>query len=143
MTTNAVRPDTEAAALLLGRATHQRSTVLRSLIAADGFVSAQALHARLVADGERVGLSTVYRTLTALADADRADLVRTVNGERLFRYRPGAHHLHYLLCRSCGTSTPVDSALLESWAEDTAAAAAFTDLQHTVELTGICALCRA
>jgi hypothetical protein len=32
--------------------------VLRTLIATDGFVSAQVLHAQLIGTGERVGLSS-------------------------------------------------------------------------------------
>ncbi|MGN5380799.1 hypothetical protein ACQ4WX_37845 [Streptomyces lasalocidi] len=36
---------------------------------AEGFVGAQTLHNHLAADGSPVGLSTVYRTLTALATA--------------------------------------------------------------------------
>ncbi|MGW2634067.1 transcriptional repressor [Streptomyces chattanoogensis] len=52
---------------------------------AAGFVSAQPLHARLVFADSPVGLSTVYRTLSALAEAGRADVVRDTHGERLFR----------------------------------------------------------
>ena len=51
---------------LLGRPTTQRAEVLQALIDCEGFVSAQALHSALVAAGSPVGLSTVYRTLTAL-----------------------------------------------------------------------------
>ncbi|WP_405721932.1 transcriptional repressor [Streptomyces sp. NBC_01537] len=58
---------------------------------------AQALHARLLSTGELVGLSTVYRTLTALSEAGRADIVRDPACERLFRYRPSQEHQHYLL----------------------------------------------
>jgi Fur family ferric uptake transcriptional regulator len=133
------RPEVE----LLGRPTQQRTTVLRTLIATDGFVSAQVLHAQLIGTGERVGLSTIYRTLTALAEAGRADMVRDPGGERLFRYRPGANHQHYLICRRCGLSLPVDSAVVESWADHVGQAAGFADVQHTVELSGTCATCTA
>ncbi|MEY9834876.1 Fur family transcriptional regulator [Streptacidiphilus sp. EB103A] len=133
------RPEVE----LIGRATQQRTTVLRALIATDGFVSAQVLHARLISDEERVGLSTIYRTLTALAEAGRADVVRDPGGERQFRYRPGADHRHYLICRQCGLSLPVDSAPVETWADQVGEEADFADVVHTVELTGTCATCRA
>ncbi|MEV6833378.1 transcriptional repressor [Streptomyces sp. NPDC051133] len=100
------RTPTEVA--LIGRHTQQRSIVLAAFIRADGFVGAQALHAQLAADGTPVGLSTVYRTLTRLAGAGRADLVRDAGGERLFRYRPGPDHRHYLICTECGLSHPVE-----------------------------------
>jgi Fur family ferric uptake transcriptional regulator len=126
---------------LIGRRTQQRAVVLAALITSADFTSAQALHARLLATGERVGLSTVYRTLTALAGAGRADLVRDPGGERLFRYRHSEEHRHYLLCRGCGLGVPVDSALIESWAARISEASAYSDVRHTVELTGTCPDC--
>jgi Fur family ferric uptake transcriptional regulator len=125
----------------IGRSTRQRTSVLRALIDTDGFVSAQALYTRLLADGLHVGLSTVYRTLTALTEAGRADMVREPSGERLYRYRPSEEHRHYLLCRRCGLSLPVDSAPVEAWSEQVSASSRFTEIEHTVELTGICDSC--
>jgi Fur family ferric uptake transcriptional regulator len=133
--------DDPAAADLIGRRTQQRATVLAALTRSEDFTSAQTLHARLLAAGGRVGLSTVYRTLTALADAGRADVVRDPNGERLFRYRPSEQHQHYLLCRTCGLGLPVDAALIESWAAGIAESSGYADVQHTVELTGTCPDC--
>jgi Fur family ferric uptake transcriptional regulator len=126
---------------LIGRRTPQRATVLAALTAVADFTSAQALHARLLSTGERVGLSTVYRTLTALADAGRADVVRDPGGERLFRYRPSEQHQHYLLCRACGLGLPVDATLIESWAAGITESSGYADVQHTVELTGTCPDC--
>jgi len=114
----------------------------RALIGFGDFVSAQALHMRLAAAGEGVGLSTVYRTLGALADAGRADVVRDPGGERLFRYRPSDEHRHYLLCRCCGQGVPVDAGPVESWAAELAEASGYADVQHTLELTGTCPECR-
>lgn len=128
---------------LIGRRTAQRATVLQALIDAGGFVGARTLHAALEEAGSRIGLSTVYRTLAALADADRADIVRTRVGERLFRHRPAAEHRHYLLCRDCGLGMPIDAEDVESWAERITAASGFAEVEHTVELTGVCPDCRA
>ncbi|WP_052229712.1 Fur family transcriptional regulator [Streptomyces sp. CT34] len=126
---------------LIGRHTQQRTVVVEALIRADGFVGAQALHNRLPAGGSPVGLSTVYRTLTALANAGRADMVRDTNGERLFRYRPGTDHRHYLICTECGLSRPVDSDPVEDWADTIARTSGFANVRHTVELTGVCPDC--
>lgn len=126
-----------------GRLTPQRAEVLRALAMCEDFVSAQLLHAGLLAAGSRVGLSTVYRTLTALAAVGRADVIRDTNGERLFRHRPGTAHRHYLVCRVCGLSRSVESAAVEAWADHVARTSGFADVRHTVELTGTCATCRA
>jgi Fur family ferric uptake transcriptional regulator len=124
-----------------GRRTPQRATVLAALIRSGDFTSAQTLHIRLLAAGERVGLSTVYRTLAALADAGRADVVREPSGERLFRHRPSQEHRHYLLCRVCGLGLPVDAGLIENWTAAIAQRFGYGDVQHTVELTGTCPDC--
>ncbi|POX51212.1 Fur family transcriptional regulator [Streptomyces sp. Ru72] len=126
---------------LIGRRTQQRTLVVEALIRADGFVGAQSLHSRLAAAGSPVGLSTVYRTLTALADAGRADVVRDPGGERLFRHRPGPEHRHYLICTECGLSRPVDSGPVEEWANTIAQTSGFANVRHTVELSGVCPDC--
>jgi Fur family ferric uptake transcriptional regulator len=127
---------------VIGRPTRQRTAVVRSLAEAGDFTSAQALHARLRSAGLRVGLNTVYRTLTALAGAGRVDVVHEPSGERLFRYRPSPGHHHYLVCRDCGLSLPLDTAPVESWAEQVAAGTGFAEVTHTLELSGVCADCR-
>lgn len=127
---------------LIGRRTAQRTSVVRALIDHGGFVGARALHDVLRTQGARVGLNTVYRTLAALVDAGRADVVRDRGGERLFRHRPFPEHQHYLLCRACGLSTPVDSAAVETWAARVADSSGFAEVEHTVELTGLCPQCR-
>jgi Fur family ferric uptake transcriptional regulator len=127
---------------LIGRRTAQRTSVVRALIDHGGFVGARALHDVLKVRGARVGLNTVYRTLAALVDAGRADVVRDRGGERLFRHRPFPEHRHYLLCRACGLSTQVDSAAVETWAEHVARTSGFAEVEHTVELSGLCPQCR-
>jgi len=126
---------------LIGRLTQPRTVVVEALIRADGFVGAQALHHRLAEAGSPVGLSTVYRTLAGLADVGRADVVRDTTGERLFRYRPGPEHRHYLVCTECGLSRPVDSATVEEWADAIARTSGFANVRHTVELSGVCPDC--
>ena len=125
----------------VARRTPQRAEVLRALIGCDDFVSAQALHAAMVAGGSGVGLTTVYRALAALADTGRADTVRESSGERLYRHRPDHQHRHYLICRSCGQSEPIDSSLVEDWAQRLAQDTGYADLHHTLELAGICGPC--
>ena len=49
------------------RTTRQRTAVLAVLDDLDSFRSAQQIHAELARRGDAVGLSTVYRCLTALA----------------------------------------------------------------------------
>ncbi|WP_079102251.1 Fur family transcriptional regulator [Streptomyces sp. TP-A0356] len=126
-----------------GRTTRQRMAVMRVLSGCQDFVSAQELHGLLVGGDHSIGLTTVYRALRELEAEGGVDVVRDeAGGGRLYRLRPADGHRHYLMCRDCGRSRPVDSDVVEHWAGRIAADTGFTAVEHTVELTGICAECR-
>ncbi|MEV0112923.1 Fur family transcriptional regulator [Streptomyces sp. NPDC050844] len=125
------------------RRTRQRTAVLETLGRCQDFVSAQELHAVLAASGSTVGLTTVYRTLRELGRAGLVDVVRDEGGERLYLQRPTDEHSHYLICRCCGRSQPVDAEVVERWAERLGESTGFAGLEHTLELSGVCAGCQA
>jgi Fur family ferric uptake transcriptional regulator len=122
------------------RNTRQRSAVSALLTEVEGFHSAQELHAMLRSRGERVGLTTVYRTLQALADVGEVDVMRPPNGEHLYRRCSEGHH-HHLVCRSCGRTVEVAGPAVESWADRVAAQHGFVDVSHTMEIFGTCPAC--
>ncbi|WP_202872953.1 transcriptional repressor [Kribbella capetownensis] len=89
----------------------------QALQACGDFVSAQELH-RVISDGDTsVGLTTFYRTVRELAHAGRIDVIREQDGSRLYRHRPAAGHGQCLVCRCCLRSWPVDSEVVEVWAD--------------------------
>ncbi|POG47537.1 transcriptional repressor [Streptomyces sp. ZL-24] len=116
--------------------------VLSALYDRADFASAQELHETLETEGITVGLTTVYRTLRALERAGQVDVVRDRTGERLYRPRPTDGHRHYLVCRDCGFSAAVDADPVERWADGVAETMRFTEVEHTVELSGVCDRCR-
>ncbi|MFD4529470.1 Fur family transcriptional regulator [Streptomyces sp. NPDC058470] len=124
------------------RTTRQRATVLRVLTGCKDFVSAQELYGLMTADGTRIGLTTVYRALRDLEASGGVDVVRDDAGERLYRRRPDDGHRHYLICRGCGRSRPVDSDVVVQWAGQIASDTGFAAVEHTVALTGTCAGCQ-
>ncbi len=126
----------------LSRSTRQRSAVLELLGEVDGFFSAQELHAMLRGKGDKVGLTTVYRTLQALAEANDVDVMRPPGGEQLYRRCAAGHH-HHLVCRSCGRAVEVEGPAVERWADRIAAEHRFVDIAHTLEIFGICPQCAA
>ena len=67
------------------RPTRQRRAVAAALQSCEDFRSAQEIHDLLRRKGENVGLSTVDRTLQALADNGDGDVLRTQEGEALYR----------------------------------------------------------
>jgi Fur family ferric uptake transcriptional regulator len=136
--TSAARP---SAAVPGQRATRQRAAVASVLDSAEGFHSAQELHTLLTQRGDRVGLTTVYRTLTALAEAGEVDSILREDGEAAYRRCEEVAHHHHLVCRACGRTVEVDEPQVEAWARTVAAAHGYTDVTHTLEIFGRCAEC--
>lgn len=123
------------------RSTRQRAAISALLETIDDFRSAQELHEELRARGENIGLTTVYRTLQAMASAGQVDTLRSDTGESVYR-RCSEHHHHHLVCRDCGATVEVGDHEVEAWASRIAAEHGFSDVSHTFEIFGTCADCR-
>ena len=124
------------------RSTRQRAAVSAALDEIEDFRSAQELHDMLKHRGDSVGLTTVYRTLQSLADAGEVDVLRTADGEAVYRRCSSGHH-HHLVCRLCGSTVEVEGPAVERWANTVAAEHGFSDIAHTLEIFGTCADCAA
>jgi len=123
------------------RLTRQRRALLEELGALPGFISAQALHARLSDQGQAISLATVYRNLQWLTDQGLLDVINHDGGGATYRACHQATHHHHVVCRSCGAAVEVEAQAVEAWAEQVAQAAGFREIQHTVEITGLCPTC--
>lgn len=124
------------------RATRQRAAISALLENVDEFRSAQELHDELRKRGENIGLTTVYRTLQAMAGSGAVDTLRTDNGESVYR-RCSSHHHHHLVCRACGATIEVEGGAAETWAAEVAREHGFSDVSHTIEIFGVCTDCSA
>ena len=124
------------------RPTRQQAAVAALLERSADFVSAQTLHARLREAGEGIGLATVYRALQSMVEAGTVDVLRTDDGEAVYR-ACSTHHHHHLVCRSCGRTVEVEGPTVEAWADRIAGEHGFSDVTHTLEIFGTCADCAA
>lgn len=123
------------------RSTRQKRALARVLDESASFRSAQDLFAQLRNQGERVGLTTVYNQLRALAETGEVDVFRTTEGELLYRQCQSSTHHHHLYCRSCGKTVEVEASEVETWAEIVAKRHGFREIEHTVEIVGLCRDC--
>lgn len=119
------------------RLTRQQRAVLEALAGQAEFRSAQELHEKL--DGS-VGLATVYRTLQKLSDAGEVDMLRSADGEAIYRRCSDTHH-HHLVCRSCGATVEVEGPAVERWTRAMAAEHGYSEVSHTLEIFGTCPAC--
>ena len=125
------------------RPTRQRAAIAQALTGSREFRSAQDIHAEMAGSGTKVGLATVYRNLQAMAADGELDVIRTPEGEAVYRSCATQQHHHHVICRSCGLVVDVTGDAVERWAEAVAAAHGFTAVQHTVEVDGLCPACSA
>ena len=123
------------------RNTKQRRAIAGALRSLEDFISTQELHRRLQDEGQPVSLATTYRILQSMADTGEVDVLRNAEGEAIYRRCEAEHHHHHLVCRSCGAAVELEAPAVEEWADNTASRHGFTDVDHTVEITGICGNC--
>lgn len=121
--------------------TARRDAVREALARSEGFRSAQDIYASLRADGAKIGLTTVYRALQAMTEAGQVDVLRTDDGEAVYRACRSDEHHHHLVCRQCGRTIEVEGPAVERWAESIGVEHGFTDVTHTVEVFGTCPDC--
>ena len=141
----AARRAIEQAERLLGqrgvRATPRRVRVLAELVGEPNDATAQSLHARLRARGDRIGLATVYRTLGVLVENGIVDPLSHSPGELCYRICGAGHH-HHLVCTECHRVVELVSCDLDAWLERAAADHGFRPTGHRLEATGVCGECR-
>ncbi len=133
----AERPETQT------RATKQGEAIRRVMSDIDGARTAQELHLEMANRGETVGLATVYRHLQHLVDEGALEVSQTEDGQVAYRYCGVQVHHHHLVCRRCGTSVEIHGPEMETWAKTVAAQHGFVDVDHNVELYGLCPVCAA
>ena len=123
------------------RPTRQRRAVMEAMDSFADFRSAQEIHELLGERGEQVGLATVYRPLQRLAEAGEVDVLRTEDGEAVYRRCSETHH-HHLVCRTCGATVEVEGPTVERWTRSIAAEHGYADVSHNLEIFGTCPRCR-
>lgn len=122
------------------RKTRQRTAVTAVMSTMAEFRTAQEVHTTLREQDQSIGLATVYRILTQLADSGEIDSIRTPDGQAAYRLCSNGHH-HHLICRQCGRTVEITPPSFEQWTRQVAAENGFTELNHELELFGLCAQC--
>jgi Fur family ferric uptake transcriptional regulator len=126
---------------VVSRATRQRAAISAALEQADTFQTAQELFEALRLEGQKIGLTTVYRNLQSMATRGEVDVLRREDGESIYRRCEMDEHHHHLVCRECGVSVELENAEIERWTTDVAKGHRFTDVTHDLVLFGVCSEC--
>jgi Fur family ferric uptake transcriptional regulator len=124
------------------RPTAQRVRVLEELARENNDATAQELHRRMATTGDKIGLATVYRALAALSDAGLVDTLTHGHAETCYRLCATGHHHHHLVCTGCHRVVELTDCSVGEWVAKAARAEGFEATSHSLEVSGLCALCR-
>jgi len=123
--------------------TRQREMILRVLYDNDGHFSPEEIY-RMILKGKpdlKIGIATVYRTLTLLEDAGLADSISFGKDGKIYELGLKKHHDH-LICTGCGKIIEFVDEVIEAKQEEIARKYHFQMTDHTMKIIGLCHICQ-
>lgn len=103
-------------------------------------LSAEDVYKELLANGDDIGLATVYRVLTQFSTAGLVVRRHFEGGQSVFELNSGEHHDH-LVCVKCNQVTEFLDQAIEARQRAIAAQYGFEIEDHSLVIYGICAAC--
>jgi Fur family ferric uptake transcriptional regulator len=123
--------------------TAARVAVLRVLDELGGHVTAEQVHESVTELIGRVSVQAVYDILAALTSAGLARCLQTPGHPARYESRVGDSH-HHFVCRMCGTTRDIDSAVGDtSCLAPEAMPAGFAIFEAEVTYWGTCSDCQS
>ncbi len=104
---------------------------------ADRHMSAEDVYKVLLADGEEIGLATVYRVLTQFEGAGLVTRHHFEGGQAVFELDRGKHHDH-IVCTQCGRVEEFCDPTIEERQNVIATERGFTINDHSLIIYGNC-----
>lgn len=123
--------------------TRPRELIAGALRAHPRFLTAAEIFKALQAQGARVSMSTVYRTLEHLLAKNEVTVRTDEAGESSYMPCEPSHHHHHAICRICGRVQDVDCDAFDSFAESLRTIHGFDIEGHKMEFQGRCRKCRS
>ena len=93
----------------------------------------------------QIDLSTVYRTMHALAESGFVTKSIHSDGKAYFQRasQQGTEHHHRIICSKCKASADIAVCPLHDLEDQILSETGFTMTSHSIELTGLCPTCKA
>ncbi len=125
------------------RSTPQRKKVLSIFmeLAQGEHLSAEDLHTLLEQDGERISLSTVYRTLHLMVYMGLLRELELAEGHKHYELNRPLRDHHHIVCVHCNTTLEFSENSVAKIGEKTAKMSGYHVLDCQLTLYGICAEC--
>lgn len=123
------------------KVTRPRKSVLKVLLKKQGPLSIEEIRQSMKkGECDRV---TVYRSISALEKAGLISQCRLPDRITRFEFTHPSHndHHHHIVCTRCKTIEHLDFCLGDRW-KMTLNQKGYSDIDHSLEFSGICAQCR-
>src|SRR5204863_3850888 len=120
--------------------TSQRALIWAALLESKGHPSVEEIRDGLLAEGHRIGLATIYRTLKILL---QSGFVRQSKLHGMTRYEPVVNqpnHLHFI-CNSCGSTVEFPSRKIETLIKKATKEHDFEERYSRYAIFGTCKVC--
>ena len=122
--------------------TGQRSTILRTFLETREHLSTDELHRLVKKKDDRIGFTTVYRTLKLLAGCGLASEVAFHDGIARYEHQYNRRSHHHMVCTECGASVEFFSPEVGEIEQEIGRKHHYLTTRHTFQIYGICDDCR-
>lgn len=124
--------------------TKQRELILKIIYNNDGHFTPEDIYNLIKTSYPEVklGIATVYRTLTLLEDAEIVSSISFGTQGKKYEFGLKEHHDH-LVCLKCGGIEEFVDETIEKQQEEIAKKFNFKMTNHIMKITGVCSACQA
>ena len=124
------------------RLTKERDAVLGQVFAFHGHFGPEELYDRIRQAGIKASRASVYRTLNLLVSCGLVERVTQSGKGNVYEHTYGHRHHDHMICTGCGTFIEFYSPELEKLQQLICKKQRFLGTSHTLEIRGVCSLCR-
>ena len=121
--------------------TGQRDAILRAFLETRDHLSTDELFRLVRAKDERIGFTTVYRTLKLLADCGLASEVAFNDGIARYEHQYNRREHHHMVCTGCGSSVEFFNQEIERIEREMGRKHKYLTTRHTFQIYGLCESC--
>lgn len=122
--------------------TRQRRLVVESFLRSDGHLSTDELFDLVRKKDQKIGFTTVFRTLKALTDCGLARETRLNDGRTRFEHIYKRPHHHHIVCLECNRTIEFFSPQWEQIQDEIVSKYSFQPSYHNVQIFGVCRDCQ-
>jgi Fur family ferric uptake transcriptional regulator len=121
--------------------TGQRDIILRAFLDTRDHLSTDDLYRLVRKKDDRIGFTTVYRTLKLLSECGLASEVAFNDGIARYEHQYNRRDHHHMVCTECGSSVEFFSEDIERIEREIGRKHKYATTRHTFQIYGVCEAC--